>query len=144
MLIVGGVYSTRYNPIMERGLCHYCRFNKVMIGTETEDSRQCGGPSELTEMRLCPVWFHLLCPHSASLNPPKLGQVRLGHFLCVLGIFGICVISTQWAKAAAPSGSLRCQGQDRQRPRQHHAATRPTHIPLSLTYSQINLCTIVL
>lgn len=30
------------------------------------------------------IWSNLLCPQSASLNQSKLGQVRLGHFLCVL------------------------------------------------------------
>lgn len=61
------------------------------------------------------IWSSLLCPQRsqrASADLTKLGWVRLGHFLCVLWILGISLISTQWATGPAHTGSLHCQGED--------------------------------
>ena len=85
------------------------------------------------------IWSGLLCPQR-SLRAPvdltELGWVRSGHFLCVLGILGIWLISAQRAAGpAAHTGSLHCQREDYIKiasSRDSHHAASHSHIPLSL------------
>lgn len=76
----------------------------IRAGTVMHNSAQSGS-----------IWSSLLCPQRsqrASADLTKLGWVRLGHFLCVLWILGISLISTQCATGPAHTGSLHCQGED--------------------------------